>query len=806
MYRIAVGKSEKSNEIIHKDVSWEQIVKKYSSHKVTAKKGGEYVVGGFFSGGIRQEKFMQGRSLLVIDIDKYDGGIDDLAFDLSMLPFRFVAYSSFQHTNDKPRVRVIAPLSRVVTPDEYRIVALDACKQMLVPFEAIDTCSWKPNQAMFAPQHPDGAEFWTMVHEGNDYQVLEVIAVETKPKDDIDDLEFALINNPLDITDEEVDAYLSAYPATGLDYDAWLKVGMAIYHQYQGSEVGLERWREWSKQDAERFDPNVMSSKWKSFGGSSNPVTMASVIHHVKEAGGVVAIPNAIDTLLAEAAEIDSFDQYNQFKQKVCGMNDHILPPVYRSSIISELADNFGRVNKVTKSAITKELSPSKKSISGAVSLPNWVENWVYVENTCSFANSETADYMIKREAFNAKYDREIECITAEKQASQLALVNYKIPTVVDVMFFPKANKFFTYEGKKMMNSFSVKGVRPRGMIDAEGKIAIDLFLAHVAFTLELKTEQRLFLDWMAYIYKNQGKRVGWAMLLQGAQGTGKSYFGNVFEHLMGTNVKSLDTGAISGRFTGWATGALVAVVEEIRIAGTNKYEILDKLKPIISNSAIQIEEKGRDHRTVPNFTSYFLLTNHKDAVPLQDGDRRYCALFSRVQSEEQLFAELGGKDAARKYFDTLFDSLKANADAIAQFLLDWEISPDFDPNGRAPETSARIEMKALSVSHERDLIEDAILKHECKVINDKFIDLTWLNKMVTNEGQELPKIRTVSAVLSELGYSPIEGRRVKLKSRDNHYVWVNGAQCETEKIDVKKIVREFHSGNNDDDFENIPF
>jgi len=798
---ISLGKSELSKAIVKKDVTWEQIVKKYSTHKVTVVKGGEYVIGGEFSGGVREEAFMLNRTLLVIDIDSYDGHIDELEFDLSLSAFAFVAYSTWRHTPDKPRVRVIVELSRAVTPDEYRVLAKTACESLAVPIAAIDSCSWTPNQPMFAPQHPEGGSCWTMLGKGNTYPVPDFIA--TPKVEELDDLSAMVAAQPLDMTDVEVDAYLAAYPATGLDYDAWLKCGMALYHQHEGSKAGFSRWVDWSKLNVDRFDDGEMASKWKSFGGSAKPVTMASIIYHVKQAGGITAIPNAFEKLLDDASNVETFEQFNDFKKRIISMPSHILPPAQRSGVISELAEGFGKLNKVTKTAISKEVQPSKKAqAADGGSPPAWLKDWVYVENTCSFANFEVSDYDIRREAFNAKFDREVECIIAEKAASQLALVEYRLPTVVDTMFFPRASKFFEYEGKRMMNSFSAKGVRPVDVIDVAGQAGVDLFMAHVRFTLESEVERELLINWMAYIYQNQGKRVGWAMLLQGAQGSGKSYFGNIFEMLMGTNVKSLDTQAISGRFTGWATGSLVTVVEEIRIAGTNKYEILDKLKPIISNATIQIEEKGRDHRTVPNFTSYFLLTNHKDAVPLQDGDRRYCALFSRVQSEEQLFLELGGQDEARKYFDTLFDSARVNAGSIARSLLDWKIPASFDPQGRAPETAARLEMKALSVSPERDMVDDAIAENTCSVINDDIIDVTWLNKLVTGMGGELPKTRTLTSILSEKGYSQIAGRVVKISGR-NHYVWVKHIATLPE---IKKIVREYHSAKNDGDYENIPF
>ena len=309
---ISLGKSELSKAIIKKDVAWQQIVKKYSVHKVTAVKGGEYVIGGEFSGGVRDEASMISRTLLVIDIDSYDGHIDELVFDLSMCPFAFVAYSTWRHTPETPRVRVIAELSRPVTPDEYRVLAKAACESLAVPVAAIDPCSWTPNQPMFAPQHPEGGSFWTMTGKGNAYPVPAFIA--TPKVDDIDDLSLMVAAQPLDMTDVEVDAYLAAYPATGLDYDAWLKCGMALYHQHEGSKAGFTRWVNWSKLDGDRFDDGEMPSKWKSFGGSAKPVTMASIIYHVKQAGVVVSTAAGWLEQIEDCVDKHALEKLVQFK------------------------------------------------------------------------------------------------------------------------------------------------------------------------------------------------------------------------------------------------------------------------------------------------------------------------------------------------------------------------------------------------------------------------------------------------------------------------------------------------------------
>jgi hypothetical protein len=205
----------------------------------------------------------------------------------------------------------------------------------------------------------------------------------------------------------------------------------------------------------------------------------------------------------------------------------------------------------------------------------------------------------------------------------------------------------------------------------------------------------------------------------------------------------------------------------------------------------VQVEEKGRDHRTVPNFQSYLLLTNFKDALPVNENDRRYAPIFSRVQSEEQLFKELGGRDGADTYFTKLFDESQRRADALSYFLRNWKISEGFSAKGRAPHTSARDEMIALGVSPDRSLIEDAIETMHCDIINDRVLDVTWLNKRCDGEGTILPKTRAISAILLEMGYKQIEGRRIKItKTGALHYIWFKG-----DERDIKTIVRDFHSG-----------
>lgn len=805
MLKIAVGTD--LGEAKTKTVDWDKFAERLCQHEQSSRKGGKFFVGGYFSGTERKEANLVERTMLTLDADEVGMSLEALELELMMsLDCAFVAYSTYSHTSEKPRIRIVVPLSKGVTSAQYRILSDVVGKQLGIP---LDACSYKPNQVMYMPSCPDITEAWSLKQDGEPLDVETVVEIKGVPEsssDALDDLEAMLKAEPLDISDDEVDAWLEAGPAEGQDYDAWFMRGAALHHQYRGSKQGYDKWVAWSEKSS-KHDPSLMKTKWKSCGRSSRVVTFASVIYAVKEAGGLATLPavtentagkTKLDELLEEAAAVASIDEYNDLKRRVQSIPGALLGDDYRAMIAAELAKGFGKTHGIAKGDIKKALTPNKrKRNEGDVETPDWLLDWVYCESTMEFINVEL-DYAIKREAFNAKYDRMPDCVMSEMSAAQYALQVVQIETVVDTMFFPGAAQMFEHDGKLMLNQYRDRGapaIEPQ-----DSSTVVDRFLKHLEWTVVDEGDREILLDWLCFVCQNPGLRINWALLLQGAQGTGKTYLVNLLQAVLGSNVASLDPQAIAGRFTGWAHGSTVCAIEEIRIHGTNKYEILDRMKPFLTNAVVAIEEKGRDHRTVPNFTSYLLLTNHPDAIPLMEGDRRYCVLYSRWQSEGQMYNDLGGRLGAEKYFDALFDDLhESRVGELAWFLKCRQISPGFSARGRAPETTARQRMINLAISPERELLEDAISQHECAIINGDVIDITYLNMLCQMEGTELPKTRSISAILLDMGYVQYEKRFVKItKNRKNHYVWLG------RNVDASiatQTIRDFH---NDPDF--IPF
>lgn len=133
-------------------------------------------VGGFvlgkLKGGRRKKDCVIFRSGLTLDMDY---ATEDVVDQLEMLyGFRCIIYSTHKHTPDKPRFRLIIPLSRAVSPDEYAAVSRKVAEE--IGMELFDDTTYEPSRLMYWPSTSSDGEFVFRDIEGvilNPDEVLE---------------------------------------------------------------------------------------------------------------------------------------------------------------------------------------------------------------------------------------------------------------------------------------------------------------------------------------------------------------------------------------------------------------------------------------------------------------------------------------------------------------------------------------------------------------------------------------------------------------------------------------------------------
>lgn len=110
--------------------------------------------------------------------------------------------------------------------------------------------------------------------------------------------------------------------------EEWIKVGMALHHEYDGEEEGFDLWNEWSAYGEKYPGDEALRVQWDSFtrrvGPGRKQATMASVKHMVKQSQPLTA-----EDLKAVAAQAVASVQHQAFDGKF---------PVLRQS---ELAANI---------------------------------------------------------------------------------------------------------------------------------------------------------------------------------------------------------------------------------------------------------------------------------------------------------------------------------------------------------------------------------------------------------------------------------------------------------------------------------
>lgn len=569
--------------------------------------------------------------------------------------------------------------------------------------------------------------------------------------------------SPVSITDDELRSRLMLVPDNE-DYDQWVQIGMALYHQFDGDEIGMEMWDEWSE-SANNYDGDSVERHWKSFGINGKkraPITARIILKLAREA--------ATTATLALGLKLrDMFLGAKDLREWELARN------AAREAEIDTLARSALAVTaKERRDAIVGAKTPLveiKKAIAyqpkNADATPKWCEGWVYDSSVDRFFNVKRK-IAVTQQGFNAMFDRRaltkkdiLEGKTAPSaNASHLALNVYKIPTVDGQRYMPGLDEIFTDTEGQFANLYADHHIPaiPEKLTPRD-KRNIERVKRHLEHLLA-QDEARMMVDWLSWVVQNPGRHMNYAVLLQGVEGDGKTFFAEMMRAVMGVgNVTMLNAQILHSAFTDWTVGQCLNCVEEVRLVNDgNKFEVLNRVKPYITNTIIEVHPKGKPIFNARNTSSYLLFSNYKDALPIDDNARRYLVLFSRWQSAKAIRAF---KAENKRYYRDLYATIEESAGALRGWLLNHEQHEDFDPTGDAPDTAAKRHMVFMSKPEFIQNMEVAIRANDSHLVGPDIVVSSGLHEVTLARGGEYPSAKTLTTMLARVGYESLG--RIKL-------------------------------------------
>lgn len=281
------------------------------------------------------------------------------------------------------------------------------------------------------------------------------------------------------------------------------------------------------------------------------------------------------------------------------------------------------------------------------------------------------------------------------------------------------------------------------------------------------ENDRAILLSYMASLVQNPGVKFQWAPVLQGAEGNGKTLIFSALKYAVGKQYTH-DPSArqLGSNFNAWNENKILILVEEVHMRG--RFEILDDLKPKITNVEIEVEGKGVDKRMIRNIANWLFCTNYKDAVIKHRGDRRYAVFFTAHQEPEDIFRDFGeGAEYLRETYRWLQGGGYA---AVAHFLKHYPIDPRYDPAGscqRAPETSSFEEVIAESRGPVADTLYEST-QDGTPGMSGGWISTIVANRVVKDSGFKVGG-KTLAKIIEDLGYEkwgraprsiPMEGNK----------------------------------------------
>lgn len=689
----------------------------------------------------RKLEYAQPCDLIFIDIDNSDDArvfVDDPGLLLTKLgEFNFAAHHTTSSTPEKPRLRLVIGANHISVAkyaDAVRTVA------QMAGLSEVTTESLRAHQPMFrttvfADQDPE-LEHPLLIdsYKGRDFEESDVLmdgvsvpdaaangrSQGVRGSNTLEDFLLFYQAPVAGLTLAQVEEAL-----TFIDADCsrkeWIDIAAALKHQFSGSDDAgaYQLFDAWSATGSKYEGEKNTATNWKPLAEQPKgrrPITIHSLLKRAVEGGWnsdkvkETSFQSVSKWLMFEAKT--SIELMNEGVRRIAAAP--LLSDIEEGALVQTLVQrsrqDFSQplpltAVKATLKKLKDVLRVQKQEVRDIIH-PPWSLGFVYVAATDTFLRQTTrqeykcialdrvfSEKLLPTAAELVAQGREINEVTLSTPKflpSQYLLNVLKCRRVDDVAYNPAEPDppIFREDKKLYLNIYlpTFSEADPALSSYAEDLMCEQLYhlIAEPAYRTHL-------LDWVAYHVQYPGSKIRHALLIQGVEGCGKTLQFGVIRCVLGNgNTRLINSDTIKKGWNEWAFGSQVVCIEELRVAGQNRHEVMNTLKEPITNDFVPVNERAKNTRNVQNRTNYMAFTNHHDAIVVGEDSRRWWVVKSALQHKEQIRAIV---DKDPEYFARFAESHTTHAGGYRHFFENRTISSGFRPSGPAPATTYLQEM-----------------------------------------------------------------------------------------------------------------
>ena len=169
---ISLGTSVSDTHWKNRTLTWSSLLHKLQTATITPETHADFMkkpkkdqdrikdiggfVGGRLKGGRRKKENVEGRQLVTLDADDAPAGLAE-SLDLT-LGCAYAVYSTHKHTASRPRLRILIPLDREVSPEEHEAIARKLADRIGIDY--FDDTTYEGNRMMFWPSVPSDIDYF----------------------------------------------------------------------------------------------------------------------------------------------------------------------------------------------------------------------------------------------------------------------------------------------------------------------------------------------------------------------------------------------------------------------------------------------------------------------------------------------------------------------------------------------------------------------------------------------------------------------------------------------------------------------